>query len=221
MRDVNCSRGADCARLAGVSELTVDDVDPERIHVGDGVRIPAGWRATGTGELGTGGSIHVRAVYDQQLRRSVAASVRVDRVGEGDEVTAASLRDVSVLQIVQRSALRVVTVQRGAMEPRSLSEYLADVRAHASGRDLGETVLEAVRLYRIATTVNIAPLKLVSDQLGVSVSTATRMMARAREAGLAEDLVTRETYNRMREDEVRRTRPHRSYGSPSGPSIGL
>lgn len=204
-----------------MSELTVDDVHPERIHVGDGVRMPTGWRATGTGELGTPGSIHVRAVYDQQLRRSVAASVRVDRSGEGDEVTAASLRDVSVLQIVQRSALRVVTVQRGATEPTSLNEYLADIRAHTSDRNLGETVLEAVRLYRIATTVNIAPLKLVSDQLGVSVSTATRMMARAREAGLAEDLITRETYNRMRADEVRRTRPYRPPGSPSGPSIGL
>lgn len=204
-----------------MSELTVDDVDPEWIDVGDGVRIPARWRATGMGEPGATGSIHVRAVYDQQLRRSVAASVRVDRSGEGDEVTAASLRDVRVLQIVQRSALRVVTVQRGGTELTSLSEYLADIRAQGSSRDLGETVLEAVRLYRIATTVNIAPLKLVSDQLSVSVSTATRMMARAREAGLAEDLITRETYNRMRENEVRRTRPHRPHGSPSGPSIGL
>lgn len=116
---------------------------------------------------------------------------------------------------------RVVTVQREATEATSLTEYLADIRAHASDRDLGETVLEAVRLYRIATPVNIAPLKLVSDQLGVSVSTATRMMALAREAGLAEDLITRETYNRMRADEVRRTRPYRPSESPSGPSIGL
>ncbi|TDN92225.1 hypothetical protein [Microbacterium sp. BK668] len=99
----------------------------------------------------------------------------------------------------------------------NLSEYLADVRARASDREFGETVLEAVRLYRIATTVNIAPLKLVSDQLGVSVSTATRMMARARGAGLAEDLITRETYNRMRTDEEQRSRPVQLPGSPSGP----
>jgi hypothetical protein len=68
---------------------------------------------------------------------------------------------------------------------------------------------------------NIAPLKLAADQLGVSVSTATRMMARAREAGLAEDLITRETYNRMRADEEQRTRPHQLPSSPSGPSLGL
>lgn len=74
-------------------------------------------------------------------------------------------------------------------------------------------------LYRLAATVNLAPLKLVSEQLGGSVSTATRMMARAREAGLAEDLITRATYNRMRADEEDRTRPHQFPGAPSGSSI--
>lgn len=203
-----------------MSDLVVEDVDPERILVGDGVRMPTRWDAVVTSEPNSVGAIRVRAVYDQQLRRSVAASIRVDRLGEGDEVTAASLRDVSVLQIVQRSALRVVTVERDDGEPLTLTEYLAEVRARASDREFGETVLEAVRLYRIATTVNIAPLKLVSDQLGVSVSTATRMMARARGAGLAEDLITRETYNRMRAEEEERTRPHQTPGHPSGPSIG-
>lgn len=204
-----------------MSEFLVEAVDSERVHVGDGVRIPSSWDAVATGEPDNLGSIRVRVVYDQLLRRSVAASVQVDRSGDGEEVTAASLRDVSVLQIVQRSALRVVTVQRDEGEPMWLSGYLADVRARASDREFGETVLEAVRLYRIATTVNIAPLKLVADELGVSVSTATRMMARARGAGLAEDLITRETYNRMRAGEDEQSRPHQAPTHPSGPSIGL
>ncbi|HCU79183.1 MAG TPA: hypothetical protein DGU37_11925, partial [Microbacterium sp.] len=79
--------------------------------------------------------------------------------------------------------------------------------------------------YRIASTINLAPLKFVSDYLNVSVSTATRMMARARQQGLAADLITRETYNRMQQDEQRRmTGPHRVPGSSpsrSGPSIGM
>jgi hypothetical protein len=203
-----------------MSELVVEDVDPERIHVGDGVRVPSRWVAVARGGPSNVGATRVRVVYDQALRRSIAESVRVDRLGEGEEVTAASLRDVSVLQIVQRSALRVVTVQRDEGEPVFLSEYLADVQAHAPDREFEDNVLEAVRLYRIATTVNIAPLKLVSDQLGVSVSTATRMMARARGAGLAEDLVTRATYNRMRADEEQRTRPHQLPGSSPGPAVG-
>ena len=181
--------------------------------------MPSRWDAVSTGEPDNLGAIRVGVVYDQQLRRSVAASVRVDRLGEGEEVTAALLRDVSVLQIVQRSALRVVTVQRGEGEPMFLSEYLPGVRTHASDRASGDTLIEAVRLYRIATTVNIAPLKLVADELGVSVSTATRMMARARGAGLAEDLITRETYNRMRADDEQRSRLHQLPGGPSGPSM--
>lgn len=204
-----------------MSELIVEAIDPDRIHVGDGVHMPSRWDAVATGEPGNPGAIRLHVVYDEKLRRSVAASVRVDRTGEGEEITAVSLRDVSVLQIVQRSALRVVTVQRGEGPSMKLSEYLADVQAHAADREYVETVREAVRLYRIATTVNIAPLKLVADQLGVSVSTATRMMARAREAGVAEDLIARETYNRMRADEEQQTRPHQFPGSPSGPSLGL
>jgi transposase len=96
---------------------------------------------------------------------------------------------------------------------------LADVKARTD-RSYEETVREAVTLYRIAATVNLAPLKLVSEHLGVSVSTATRMMARAREAGLAVDLITRETYNRLRTEDEDRARPHQVPGSPSGPSIG-
>src|SRR5688500_18087185 len=127
---MNCSPRPNRGTLAGVSELFLEAIDPERIHVGDGVHMPSGWDAVATGEPDNLGAIRVGVVYDQQLRRSVAASVRVDRLGEGEEVTAALLRDVSVLQIVQRSALRVVTVQRDEGEAVFLSEYLADVQAH-------------------------------------------------------------------------------------------
>lgn len=106
-----------------------------------------------------------------------------------------------------------------ALDPERLNDYLHDVRSRTD-RSYDETVREAVTLYRIATTVNLAPLKLVSEQLGVSVSTATRMMARAREAGLAVDLIARETYNRMRADEAAQTGPHVGPDSAAGPSIG-
>ena len=115
--------------------------------------------------------------------------------------------------------MRVVTVTREAGKPERLNDYLNDVRSRTD-RSYDETVREAVTLYRIATTVNLAPLKLVSEQLGVSVSTATRMMARAREAGLAVDLIARETYNRMRADEAAQAGPHVGPDSPAGPSIG-
>lgn len=203
-----------------MSGVDVEATDSERIDVGDGVSIPKAWDAVATGEPNVAGAIRLHVVFDEQLRRTAASSVSLDRVGEGHEVTAAALRDLRVQYLVAVSSMRVVTVTRDGGEPERLTEYLEGMKSRAD-RTYGETVREAVTLYRIATTVNLAPLKLVSEQLGVSVSTATRMMARAREAGLAADLIARETYNRMRADEDELTRPHTGPNSPMGPSIGL
>lgn len=201
-----------------MSHVDVEVTDSERIDVGDGVSIPKAWDAVATGEPNVAGAIRLHVVFDEQLRRTAAASVTLDRMGEGDEVTAAALRDVRVQYLVAVSSMRLVTVEREGGEPARLSEYLEDVKSRTD-RDYDETVREAVTLYRIATTVNLAPLKLVSEQLGVSVSTATRMMARAREAGLAVDLIARETYNRMRADEEALTRPQSGPSSPTAPPI--
>lgn len=201
-----------------MSDVAVEVTDSERIDVGDGVSIPKAWGVVATGEPNVAGVIRLHVVFDEQLRRTVAASVRLDRAEEGAEVTAAALRDVRVQYLVAVSSMRVVEVARAQGKSELLRDYLAEVRSRTD-RTYEETVREAVTLYRIAATVNLAPLKLVSEQLGVSVSTATRMMARAREAGLAVDLITRETHNRMRAADDERMRPHQPPGSPSGPSI--
>ncbi|WP_404438273.1 hypothetical protein LG322_04205 [Microbacterium aerolatum] len=201
-----------------MSDVAVEVTDSERIDVGDGVSIPKAWDVTATGEAHVAGSIRLHVVFDEQLRRTVAASVRVDRAEEGAEVTAAALRDVRVQYLVAVSSMRVVEVTRRRGKAEPLSQYLAEVRTRTD-RTYEETVREAVTLYRIAATVNLAPLKLVSEQLGVSVSTATRMMARAREAGRAVDLITRETHNRMRAADEGQARPHQVPGTQSGPSI--
>lgn len=204
-----------------MNEVVVENIDPEWIDVGDGIRIAKSWDAVVTGEPDIPGTIRVHVVYDQQLRRAAAASVRLDRPGEGEEVTTTSLRDVRVQEVVVRSAISVTEIARPGGVPEAFGQYLITVREEAD-RDYTQTVLEAVRLYRLAATVNLAPLKLISTQLEVSVSTATRMMSRAREAGYAEDLITRETYNRMRADEDRAAAPQVSpIQGPSGPSIGL
>ena len=216
-----------------MTELVVESIAPERVEVGDGISIPTAWDVIVTGEPGVPGAIRLHGEYDDALRRAVAATVRVDRVGEGDEVTAQVLRnidhdgqlDARVQWLVAASAFRIVTVAREGGEFQPLSSYLADVRAH-SDRTPTEARDQAIVLYRIASTINLAPLKFVSDYLNVSVSTATRMMARARQQGLAADLITRETYNRMQQDEQRRmTGPHRVPGSSpsrsSGPSMGM
>ncbi len=200
-------------------DVDTEVTDRERIDLGDGVSIPRAWDAIAADGPNVAGTIRLHVVFDQKLRRTVAASVRLERAGEGHEVTAAALRDVRVQYLVALSSMRLLTVTRAEGKAEPFSEYLAEVAGH-SGRTYEETVREAVRLYRIATTVNLAPLKLVSDQLHVSVSTATRMMARAREAGLADDLIPRETYNRMRADDDEMTFPPAFPSSPDGPSIG-
>ncbi|MCK3771273.1 hypothetical protein MZK47_16545 [Microbacterium aerolatum] len=203
-----------------MSDVSVEVTDSERIDVGDGVSLPKAWDVIAMGEANLAGAIRLHVVFDEKLRRTAAASVRVDRAGEGVEVTAAALRDVRVQYLVALSSMRVVEVAREQGKTEPLNQYLAGVRSRTDRTD-EETVREAVTLYRIAATVNLAPLKLVSEQLGVSVSTATRMMARAREAGLAGDLITRETHNRIRAGEEELTRSHQVPGSPFGPSIDL
>jgi hypothetical protein len=203
-----------------MSELALESVAPSRVDVGDGISIATTWDAIVTGEPGIPGAVRIAAEYDRVLRRAVAASVRLDRSGEGDEVTALTLREVRVQWAVATSAMRVVSVSRDGGESKSFSAYLADVRA-ASERTTEESITEAVVLYRIAATVNLAPLKFVANELEVSVSTATRLMAKARQEGLATDLITRETYNRMQEEQQRMMSPHQVPGSgPAGPSVG-
>ncbi|MGA7148701.1 MAG: hypothetical protein WBX17_09470, partial [Microbacterium sp.] len=141
-----------------MSELALESVAPSRVDVGDGISIATAWDAVVTGEPGIPGAVRITAEYDPILRRAVAASVRLDRSGEGDEVTALTLREVRVQWAVATSAMRVVSVSRDGGEAKSFSAYLDDVRA-AVGRNTEEAITEAVVLYRIAATVNLAPLK--------------------------------------------------------------
>ncbi|GAB2853232.1 hypothetical protein ACFQ0P_15815 [Microbacterium insulae] len=202
-----------------MTELHLESIAAERVDVGDGISIAAGWDAVVMGEASIPGAVRIAVRYDRDLRRVVAASVRVDRSDEGDEVTALTLRAVRVQAVVAASAMRLVTVARDGADAKSLDDYRADIHA-AEERTTAEAITEAVVLYRIAFTVSLPPLRFVADELEVSVSTATRMMAKARQQGLATDLITRETYNRMQEEQNRMSAPHQLGGASTGPVIG-
>ena len=64
-----------------MSGVEVEVTDSERIDVGDGVSLPKAWNAVAVGEPNVAGAIHLHVVFDEQLRRTAAASVRLDRVG--------------------------------------------------------------------------------------------------------------------------------------------
>jgi hypothetical protein len=201
-------------------ELVIEHVDAEIIDAGDGVYIPSSWRAVVTGLPEIPGAVHARIVYDPTSRRAVAESVQVDRSGPGDEVTTTLLRDVRVQAIVQWAAARVVRIDRDGGGTESYGEYIARLRTDA-GRSDEQNLREAVRLYRLGSVINDGPLKLVSGELGVSISTATRMMNRARVAGLIDEETGREVYFQVRERQLREQATGRVVGpSSSGPSVG-
>src|SRR3546814_20974333 len=64
------------------------------------------------------------------------------------------------------------------------SDYIRRMRKR-EGRDLAARVVDASRTYKLAAVINLPPLKAVADCLGVSQSTATRLMNRARVEGIA------------------------------------
>lgn len=201
-------------------ELVIEQVDAEIVDAGDGVYIPRSWSAVATGLPDIPGAVYARIVYDPALRRAVADSVRVDRDGPGDEVTTTLLRDIRVQAIVQWAAARVVRIDRDGGDLESYGEYITRLRTE-EGRSDDQNLGEAVRLYRLGSVINDGPLKLVSEELGVSISTATRMMNRARVAGLVDEETGREVYFQAREQQLREqaTGPIVRPGS-SGPSIG-
>lgn len=201
-------------------ELSLESIDNEILDAGDGIHIPRSWVAVVTDVPDIPGTVRAHLVYDATLRRAAAESIRVDRSGEGDEVTTTLLRDLRVQAIVRWAAASVVRIDGDLSEPETYGQYLSRLRADES-RSEEQNLREAVRLYRLASVINDGPLKLVSEQLGVSVSTATRMMNRARVAGLVDEATGREVLRQTREQQLREqsTGPVVGPGS-SGPSIG-
>lgn len=190
-------------------KLDTTDVSPERINVGNGVSVPRQWTGILRGEPGVPGAIRVQVVFDPKLGRSAADLVTVGRGGEGDEVTSLTLREVRVQAVVQATGLMVSTVANGSDPALSGASYLERMRKR-TGRTAEQNVTDAATTYRLAAAVNLPPLKAVADALGVSQSTATRLMNRARMDGLAAGL---------RLPDADATGPVTDRAAVSGPSI--
>lgn len=186
------------------------DVSTRRVDVGNGVSVPVSWTGIVHDEPGVPGPIRVRVEFDTQLVRSAAVAVTVERGGEGDEVTSLTLREVRVQSVVQATGLLVSTVSDGTGDPVAGATYVRRMRERTD-RTLEENVVDAAMTYRLAVTVNLPPLKTVADCLGVSQSTATRLMNRARMEGLAPG---------VRFPDPFAIGPHLGPTQPGGPSIG-
>lgn len=164
-------------------DLECVDVSDRWVAVGGGVQVPRSWTVVLRGEPDVPGEIRVHAVYAPRLRRVVASQVTVTRGDETDEVTSLTLREVRVQYALQTSGMRVAAVSEPGERVVNGAGYMLRVRERGDRSPI-QTHADAARLYQLATAINLPPLKTVADNLGVSQSTATRIMGRVRRDGI-------------------------------------
>ncbi|WP_222855788.1 hypothetical protein [Microbacterium jejuense] len=213
-----------------MADVEAYDFSDERIDLGSGVTLPKVWHARVSGEQDVPGTITVRVEWDRTLGRTAVVFAALKREAEGVDITSQVLREVRTHWIMTRSALDVVTVDIGARDGEELEripvrEFLTRVRAQGE-REPVESLHAAISVYRVATAISYPPLKLVADTLQISQSTATRLMSRARDSGLAPEVRIQEPRRAPAVDPYNPggaydpTAPHHGPSQPGGPSMG-
>ncbi|MDQ7880320.1 hypothetical protein Q9R08_20195 [Microbacterium sp. QXD-8] len=213
-----------------MADVETYDFSDERIDLGSGVTLPKSWRARVSGEQDVPGTITVRVEWDDTLGRTAVVFAALEREAEGVDITSQALREVRTHWIMTRSALDVVTVDVGTengdkRDRIPVRDFLSRVRAREEREPL-ESLHAAISVYRVATAISYPPLKLVADTLQISQSTATRLMSRARDSGLAPEVRIQEPrrapavdpYNPGKPNDP--AAPHQGPTQPGGPSIG-
>ncbi|GEM_PF-892720 len=208
-----------------MADVETYDTSDARIDLGSGVTLPRTWHARVSGEQDVPGTIIVRVEWDAALGRTAVAFAALERDGEGVDITSQALREVRTHWIMTRSALDVVTVdvetiEGGESERIPVREFLGRELAKLE-RDASDALDDAIAVYRVATALSYPPLKLVSDTLRISQSTATRLMSRAHDKGLAPEVRIQEPRRAPAVDPYNDpSRPHYGPSGPGGPSIG-
>lgn len=213
-----------------MADVEAYDFSDERIDLGSGVTLPKSWRARVSGEQDVPGTITVRVEWDDRLGRTAVVFAALEREAEGVDITSQVLREVRTHWIMTRSALDVVTVDVGTgngdkLDRVPVRDFLSRVRAREEREPL-ESLYAAISVYRVATAISYPPLKLIADTLQISQSTATRLMSRARDSGLAPEVRIQEPRRAPAVDPYNPGQPfdpaapHHGPTQPGGPSIG-
>lgn len=213
-----------------MADVEAYDFSDERVDLGSGVTVPRSWSARVSGEQDVPGTITLRVEWDDTLGRTAVVFAALEREAEGVDITSQVLREVRTHWIMTRSALDVVTVDVGAEDGDKpdripVREFLSRLRGREEREPL-ESLYAAISVYRVATALSYPPLKLVADTLQVSQSTATRLMSRARDSGLAPEVRIQEPRRAPAVDPYNPGMPfdpgapHQGPTQPGGPSIG-
>lgn len=130
-----------------------------------------------------GFTLRMKVAYDDALGRLVSREVTVAS-NDGHEVTGTTLRAVRVQEVLQQAGLLLLT-------KRSEGDHGAEIRAgdilrsySAEPDSYRKSPEAAANIYEVSLVLNFPPLKTISDILGVSQSTATRLVSKARDMGL-------------------------------------
>ncbi|GHD50690.1 hypothetical protein D9V29_11830 [Mycetocola manganoxydans] len=158
--------------------------------LGGEVRIRTNANVMTTGELNDGATVDIDIVYDPDLGRYVAESVNVRRGGNGTEVTARLIREVrvqdAIVSIAMSDLIEVLSSDEDEdyITVSSGHDWLAKVKPVRERSASDDALRDAAVIYTIARLGNWPPLATVAKHLGVSQSTATRLVADARARGL-------------------------------------
>lgn len=156
--------------------------DPEMIRIGDLISVEPSWEIHMQDATSAGGNATISVRYDERLRRFAIDAVHIERAGSGEDVTGAMLREIRFQEAVQRGApMRIWLTKLGGgwIGSEAVLRTMRPIEGRATDADLPNIAL----VYAIATISYLPALKETASVFGVSQSTATRLVQRAREAG--------------------------------------
>lgn len=137
--------------------------------------------------LADGSTVRMELTYDRELGRVVASELHVTRAREGRELTSKNLREIAIQNAVVKVVMNWMLHVIGEDSMTATAADALDNFNPAKGRAKPEVLRDAAVIYTIARVGSWPPLKTVAETLGVSQSTATRLVADARKVGLLTD----------------------------------
>lgn len=158
-----------------------DSIEPYEITPGFAVMREATFKFPEQGV----GWIEFRVVFDPVLGRLVIDRFAVSATSDVEEITGANLRAARMKLYLETAGEAMLLLRASVDDPWES----ADDSDQASLIDFDrESVMDrvtlAAQLYGYARLLNKPPLKYTAEELGVSQSTATRLVSHARSIGI-------------------------------------
>lgn len=125
-------------------------------------------------------AVGAEAEFVPEEQRYVLSKIEILRPPDRGGLNAVDLREIPVMAIVGSAIVEYVHVQ-SETGPVLFQRPNSTTVSSMQGSD---RLLAIARQYAIARAVGRSPLKDVAEWLGVSQSTATRLVSKARSAGL-------------------------------------